>query len=387
MTWINTPYRPSNRMKIAATSGQYIGVGGKTLKLAMPRITVSGNEFRRSGVRWKGWGFQQNLHDFIEAFFAESGTTYDATMEDTFRGDRDQGGNLVRLRLELWTMISGSSIGTLAVNTTAMANLVKAINFARKCGIYVQVCGCNTVRATTTPPAWYDALSYNDRWTVQTYFWTEVVRAVKASGNSTTVLGYDLINEPFISTNPTEPWYGTGYLGSTDYFTACIARGVGVNDATAAAWITQLRDAIKVQDPNALVTVGVLPFDTGPFGVSNTEGLLDYLSPHLYPPNTGFGESHSLAYQLDRIAGFGTSTKPIVVGETIPWASESDNDTFFAALNGTYDGLVSFSYGYGVDEFTVPPATEKPPLPPGTNATLSIAFQTAFDSYRAAFMA
>ena len=369
---------------LQSIGGYPIKVGGSKINLPLPRITVEGDQFRLNGARWRGWGFQQYQYDFVEEFYASADETDDThlVMAETFSGDRAQGANLIRLRLELWSFIEGTSLLDLAVKATPISNLIYALNAARKQGLYILLNGCNTVR-TVNAPAWYDALTYLERWDVQEFFWSSVAAAVFAAGHSTTILGYDLINEPYISTDPDADWYGPGYIGSDDHFTTVIARGPGVDSDTARDWIITLRDAIKAQDPRALVTIGVLPFYTGPFGVDNTQDLLDFLSPHLYPPSALFGDPTPIEDRLEDVAGFAAATIPNVVGETTPWGYEEDNDAFYAAATEGMEGLISFSYGYGANGFTSPP---KPPAPDG-NPALIVYWLRAFANYRAAFLA
>lgn len=376
-------------MKISI-GGQAIGIGGTPLALPLPRITVDGVEFVRQGVRFKGWGFQQYNYDFVEEFYASSDMddTTHLAMANTFTGDRINGANVIRLRLELWSFIEGTEIADLAVKSVPMANLIFALNAARDQGLYILLNGCNVVRPPTVP-AWYDDLTYLERWDVQEFFWSSVAAAVYAAGHSTTLLGYDLINEPFISTDPDADWYGPAFFGSGDHFTALIARGPGVDSTTVRAWITLLRDAIKTEDPRALVTFGALPFYTGPVGVSNTQDLLDFLSPHLYPP-AAFFDPATLAERLAIIAGFAAATIPNVVGETLPWGTESDNDAVFDAFNDGMQALISFSYGYGPEYFTTPPeAPRYPASADGSPAVMEIhrQFLASFDEFRAGFLA
>jgi hypothetical protein len=367
--------------------GQPISAAGDQLSFPLPRISIVGNQLYRLGVRFKPWGYQQYSYDFIESFYADSdmGSENHIIMADTFRGDQAQGGNTVRLRLELWSFIQGSSYATLSVKTTAMNNLIFALDAARRNGIYILLCGMNTVRPANAP-AWYDALGNEDRWDVQEYFWSNVAQAIHNSGHSNTILGYDLVNEPYIHPSPTEPWYGTGYIGSEDHFVCCIARGPGVDGTTARAWITKLSGAIKLNDPSAMITCGLLPYYTGPFGVSNTQDLFDFLSPHIYPPSVPFGNPFTLAQVQDTIYGFAAANIPNVVGETLPWGTPSENDIIFNQFIETMDGLISFSNGYGPREFTASPDIPKPPVPPDADPFFSYLLQTSFNSYRSAFL-
>lgn len=370
--------------------GQRLSIGGDAIELPLPKITVVGGEFRRLGQEFKSWGYQQYSYDFVEAFYADSdmNSANHVLMADTFRGDQAQGANTVRLRLELWSFIQGSSYATLSVKTTAMNNLIYALDAARANGIYVLLCGMNTVRPVNAP-AWYDALGNEDRWDVQEYFWSNVAQAIRNAGHSNTILGYDLVNEPYIHPSPTEPWYGTGYIGSEDHFVCCVARGPGVDGTTVRAWITQLATAIRTADPGALVTIGLLPYSTGPFGISNIEDLLDFFAPHLYPPSAAFGNPLTLAECLSVANAFGDAAIPTVIGENLPWGTESENTDCFAVYTTKMKGMISFSFGYGPLEFTANPAAIKPPAegdPESGGMLLTKTWLEMFNAYRIGFV-
>jgi len=358
-----------------------------SISLPLPRIEIVGKEFRRLGTRWKGWGAQQISHSFIEDFFASTdmNDAIHTAMKNTFSGDHAWGNNVIRLRLQLWTMLDVNSPNenTLSINTTAMSNLVFFLDLARKNNMYVLLCGCENRRISTGYiPAWYLADSFGnadpkDRWDVQAFFFTEVAKTVVASNNSSTIIGYDLINEPIISASATAGWFGNNWLGGIDYLTTVIARGQtgATAQATAVTWMTQLRDAIKTQDPKALVTVGALPYGGAaqPFGVPNSELVLDFLSPHLYPFGPGFSDPSSSEQQaLDRLNEWGTpATTPVLIGEVIPWSSETINDTFFARINQIITGgVISFSMGYGPDAF--PPDNYFPKKFPASNVDSNV---------------
>jgi hypothetical protein len=369
-----------------------------------------GDEFRRLGTRFKGWGFQTQGFDFLHDFFASTDMTdsLHTTMKNVFSGDHANHETVYRLRLMTWEMLDVNSPNenSLSINATAMANLIFLLDAARENNIYVLLGGIAQQQITSAYlPAWYDdsfgSAVPKDRWDVQEFFWTEVAKKVVSSGNSSTIIGYELASEPVVASDPAKPWYGEAYQGSDNYFAMVVARGTTQTGATAmataVAWMTQLRDAIKVIDPKALVTVGALPFgaNTQPFGVANSEPVLDFLAPHHYPNSVGFGNNNFDSLAL--LNQWSTATKPILVGEIIPWGNQVDNDAFFASVDLIITGgLISFSYGYGPDAF--PPADYFPKIFPApidadgiggaswAASLLSEIFQTGFESYRVSFM-
>ena len=380
----------------------------------MPRIKIVGDEFRRLGTRFKGWGFQTQGFDFLHDFFASTDMTdsLHTTMKSILSGDHANHETVYRLRLMTWDMIDINSPdeNSLSINATAMANLIFLLDAARENNIYVLLGGLAQQKITSAYlPAWYDdsfgSAVPKDRWDVQEFFWTEVAKKVVSSGNSSTIIGYELASEPVVSSDPAKPWYGAAYQGSDNYFAMVVARGATQTGATAmataVAWMTQLRDAIKAIDPKALVTVGALPFggSTQPFGVANSEPVLDFLSPHHYPPSDAFGGGIFNNFVL--LTDWQTATKPILVGEIIPWGTPADNDTFFASVNQIVTGgLISFSFGYGPNVFV--PGDYYPKIYPASNemnadgtgfgspawaqSLLNYGWLTLFEGYRPAFL-
>ena len=346
--------------------------------LPLPRITIAGNEFRRLGERWIGWGVQQLDGDFEHDFFnsADMGDFLHNTMANTFSGDHAWGMSFIRFHWELWDILDVTSpnAASITVDELKMANLMFVLDAARKNNMYVLLNGCNqTSIAPGRMPAWYnDSFGNLDptlRWDVQEFAWTEVAKRIVAAGLSSTILGYDLINEPIISSNSTFPWYGNGFnptLPAVDdnYFTTVIARGVtdpATARTTAVDWMTQLSTAIKAVDPKALITLGALPFSDSnqPFGVTNSELVLDFLEPHLYP--NAFNDNSTAAAFMAYANSWaptsftdGLSTKPVLVGEFAAWSTDDAINTAFwnnIELKLT-NGVCGFSYGYGPDTFS-----------------------------------
>lgn len=347
----------------------------------LPRVTVVGDEFRRLGVRFKSWGMQPQHIDFEQRFFSGS----DNGKEDmvTFiAGIAAMGVNTVRFHTNLWDFIEGPDKDTLTMKSLSLEYLVFTVEAARQHGLYVILQGSNTWQQELTDP-WYDDLGYADRWDVQEFFWSEIAAAIFASGNSSTMLGYDLINEPYISTDPDADWYGSGFGGY--YFTHLIARGPEVDSDTMRDWITQLGDAIRVEDPEALITLGALPFYAAYEPVND---LLDFLCPHLYPVISAFGITTAEA--MDDLMEWVPATQPLVITETLFYAETVDDEPFLQAMIDNFDGIVTAGcYGYPPEEYTVPPDPPKPPAPANSDPMFYAIFGSSlatFNSYRDEFL-
>lgn len=353
-------------MKISI-GGQAIGIGGTALSLPMPRITVSGKNLVRAGVTFKAFGVQPLYHEWIIDYFREGGAAERLDVDSHMRGARVYGANTFRIHLDLWHFISGANYAGLAINTTAFDNFIYLLNAAKKQGIYVLVSGNNCWKIEDVP-AWYDTLAYADRWDVQQYFFEQLAQAVLDSGNSTTVLGYELLSEPTITDNAALPYYWGDVFEVGLYYVQHIARGVveASQPAVVQAWITQLSGAIKAIDPNALVTIGLISIGGPNFGPDNIEGLLDFLSPHLYPP--GYLETD---LDLDTAEMWAASTLPVVIGESENLNfTEQLNRDWMDAVMPTVQGYVTFYWGYGPEKHTTAPAVPRLPAPADTDALI-----------------
>lgn len=353
----------------------------------LPRISVSGKDLIRLGRPFKSWGFQQTNYFHLVEYFNSTGQLARIQMAKEMRENREMGANTFRVHLDMWRFIEGASKDSLVMRPQQLGNFLYMLDVARQYQVYLLPCGGN-VWQPEFAPSWYDELHYRDRWDVQEFFWKELVKAVVLSGNASAIIGYDLMNEPSVSADENAYWYGPDVFGIGVYYTAIIARGPDVDADTVGDWITQLGAAIKAIDPQALVTIGTLPYSTGYFGVSAIQGLIDFAQPHLYPPAEVWGET--LAGQLAHVTGWAAATIPVICGETTPWSGvESNNITFFNALADSLQGIISFSYGYGPDDFTTPPDLPRPPAPADSDAGLYALQATALrfvNTYRNDFL-
>jgi hypothetical protein len=340
-------------MKISI-GGQAIGIGGTPLGLPLPRVTVSGKDFLRNGVVFRPFGVQPLYHEWIIAYFRTGGASERADVITQTDGAHNCGSTVMRMHLDLWDFISGSDENSLTTDTLAITNFIHMLDVARERGIYFLVSGNNCWKIDNVP-AWYDALPYATRWDVQQYFFEQLAQAVLDSGNSTTVIGYELLSEPTITDNPDADWYWGDIYDIGLYYVQHIARGIveASQPAVVQAWITQLSGAIKAVDPSANVTVGLISLGGPSFGPDNIEGLLDFLSPHLYPP--GFIDT-DVAAQIALAEMWAASPLPNLIGESANLNfTDSINREWNDAVLPIVEGYVTFFYGYPPALFTTPP--------------------------------
>jgi hypothetical protein len=308
----------------------------------LPRISVIGKNLMRSGLPFKVYGFQQINHVYDDGYYSSTDEQYRLDAVKWLTANQEMGANVQRLHLQLWTFVEGTSLNDLAVKPRAISNLLYQLDAARQLQMYVLMSGCNSWIVANTP-AWFDELTYLDRWEVYEFFWSEVASAVVAAGHQTTILGYELVSEPATSTSPTSAWY-LGEL-SIYFFAPVIARGPEVDGDTVRAWIIKLRDAIKAHDPQGLVTFGANNLNSlsSTFGVENTQDLLDFLSPHGYPP-----------LSEGNVDAWTSGTTPVVWGEISLFVGESSSAKTMRLVSAAVEGVIAFSFGYPPEEFVYP---------------------------------
>jgi hypothetical protein len=344
-------------MLVPSAGGTPFTYGGirASMVAPLPKITVEGTNFIRKGQPYKFWGFHTSVVGSGGILDMQDSTLRVPVQEEMIRTQRLKT-NIMRVFLQMFDFVSGPDVPNLVFNQTALDNLIFWLDTARENGVYIKLCGGN-VWIPAVAPAWYDALvNYEDRWDVQEFFYTKLVEGIVAAGHDSTIMGYDLTGEPVIKTDPDYPWYGyESYPGNLSvggqYYNPCIARGPSVTDQTARDWIIQLTRAIKRADPQALCTVGTLPFIGGAFGRDNTQDLLDFVSPHIYPSSD---EDIAGDTPVEQAQGWMTSTKPVVCGEYYSWSTVENNEALINELAENFEGLVSWGDGRLPEEITVP---------------------------------
>jgi hypothetical protein len=122
--------------------------------------------------------------------------------------------------------------------------------------------------------------------------------------------------------------------------------------------VDQLTAAIRAEDPEHLITVGVIPWalvwpTAKPvFYAPEVIGALDFVSIHLYPAKGAVDK----ALTAMRVYDLG---KPLVIEETFPLAcSLEEMDAFIQQSRSRAEGYVSFYWGRTAEEYGK--ATEKP---------------------------
>jgi len=153
-------------------------------------------------------------------------------------------------------------------------------------------------------------------------------------------------------------------------------------------WIAQLSGSILGADPKAKITIGLLPQGGASFGPENLDDVLDFLSPHIYPPFNGQDGIDDVLAQVDNWAN---SALPVVVGESIGWGSDEDNIALLEAmLPPAMQGYLAFYYGYPPSQYTTYPVVPRPPAEEDLNPFVYLINQYSLAqamTYRAEFLA
>jgi hypothetical protein len=256
------------------------------------------------------WGFNYDHDDrgrLLEDYWDDEWPG----VEKAFRDMRELGANVVRVHLQFGRFMDGPD----KPNTNALDQLAKLLMLAERTGLYLDLTGLGCYHKKDVP-AWYDALSEEDRWSAQARFWDVVaLRCAK----SPAVFCYDLMNEPVVPSGRRKDgdWLGPPFAGK--YFVQFITldQRERKRPAIARQWIRHLAAAIRKRDDRHLVTVGLVDWSldrkglTSGFVPDKIAADLDFLCVHIYP------EKGKVDDALKTLAGFAVG-KPVVIEETFP---------------------------------------------------------------------
>jgi len=281
------------------------------------------------------WGFNYD-HDesgrLIEDYWQKDWNK----VADDFREMKDLGANVVRVHLQLGRFM----LNARKADPRQLRQLRRLLKLAETLQIYLDLTGLGSYHKQDVPP-WYDALPEERRWDVQARFWQAIAAECK---RSPAIFCYDLMNEPVVPADDGKrtDWLGPPFAGK--YFVQWIAlRRAGRSRAGIARdWINTLTRAIRSQDTNHLVTVGLVSWSLDRPGLSSgfdpgqiCSGL-DFISVHLYP------EALKLEQNIETLRGFAVG-KPVLIEETFPLRCSSQE---FARFMDQTRSIASGSLGF-----------------------------------------
>jgi hypothetical protein len=307
----------------------------------LERVVISkdskGFELASSRKPFHPWGFNYgNAGRLMEDFWDKEWET----IEGDFKELHDLGANVVRIHLQVGKFMKGPR----EFDRQALHNLQKMLTLAERAGIYLDVTGLACYRPSDIPE-WYGALEENARWETQARFWEQIARTCRGSK---AVFCYDLMNEPISPAQRREPgkWMSGNLFGGYDFVQYIALDPAGRSRETIAVeWIRKLSAAIRRQDTNTLVTVGLLPWSQkwkhlSGFIPEKIAPAVDFISVHIYPDRKEPAE----AMQALKVCAVG---KPVVIEETFALACDIAQVEAFLRESreiacgwiGHYDGL------------------------------------------------
>jgi hypothetical protein len=321
------------------------------------RLSHDGKDFVTGSAdapeRFVAWGVNYD-HDgdgrLLDDYWEDE---WEAVVGD-FREIRDLGANVIRVHLQLGKFMVAPD----RPSDASLARLADLVALAESTGLYLDVTGLGCYHRADVP-AWYDELPEAERWDVQARFWAAVAGVCRGSA---AVFCYDLMNEPVIGGGGEEsPGWLAGEFGGK-HFVQRIAIDLGgrSREEIAGQWVAKLASAIRLLDPDHLITVGVIPWAytfKGAKPLFYAPGVgepLDFVSVHFYPESGKVEE----ALEALRVYDIG---RPLVVEEIFPLKCTPDEVLDFAERSRPVcDGWVSFYWGKTVGEYEAAPDSGLP---------------------------
>lgn len=267
------------------------------------------------------------------------------TVVSDFREMKAMGFNVVRIHLQTMKFLKSPDQSCEA----ALKQLEKLLQLAEATGLYVDLTGLGNYHQNETPH-WYDDLNRQERWKAQSVFWSAVA---KAGAKSRSVFCYNLMNEPIIGgSDLTERAWVTGELDGKS-FVQRIALELDPSEtrtSVAEAWVKQMTNAVREQDSEALITIGVIPWahvwpNAKPvFYSEETLKSLDFVSVHFYPKTDQVDQALVALKVYDLGA-------PIVIEEMFPLSCSAEEMLEFVERSSVIaEGWISFYWGQTVEE-------------------------------------
>jgi Cellulase (glycosyl hydrolase family 5) len=316
---------------------------------AMERIVVAGGDFHtatshRPFVPY-GFNYGVGTTSSVERYVEQPDDGLLAQIGADFQRMHDLGANLARIYVQLPDFMTSPT----SVDPQALRSLRAVLDAAGAAGIRIDVTG-NLVWHPDRAPAWYEAMSEQQRWDVQATFWRAVAGACASSD---AVMFYELTSEPLVDDgiDPTQAgaWYG-GEFGGLAFAQRISLQHNGRSPvAIARQWIAKLARAVRATDPTHLVTVGLLPDTNGAFAPRKIADLLDFLTVHEYPDT---GHAASAIATMKRFAAAGT---PVLVGETFQLHDDPVTQSqFLTGAHRYVAGYLTFFDGRTPDDIGQP---------------------------------
>jgi hypothetical protein len=317
--WSSSGTRAVARISISATLALTAASWSAADAAVTPRIGVHGNQLYAGTRPWRAWGMNWGVGDHapVIAYFDDPTAANLAVLRAELRIARAMGANSMRIYLELGQVMATPT----RPRQRSVTALRRLLALAQSDGIYLDITG-DLVWRPSRAPAWYKRMPWQQRWQVQARFWKAVAHA---ASTSPAVLCYELTSEPVVA--QTRGYY-YGQIGEWWFVQSIATQQPPAASHLARSWTSLLASAVRSEDDRP-VSIGLLPFTSGPFAPANIAGLLDLLIVHEYPTA---GQAPAAVSLLRSFAAF---HKPVLLGETFILADDaSDASTQNAFLTG-----------------------------------------------------
>lgn len=307
----------------------------------LPRVLLSkdrtsfvleGSEqpFRASGFNYDHDENGRLLEDYWESEWPK--------IEEDFREMKVLGAKVIRIHLQFGRFMQSPT----EIRKEAIDRLVRLVQLARETRLYLNLTGLGCYHKGDVP-AWYDALDEEQRWEAQAQFWIAVAKATR---NESSIFCFDLMNEPVVSGGKRPPgdWLGPPFAGKHFVQFVSLDPMQRSRPTVAKAWISKLTAAIRSEDPQRLITVGLVDWSLDRPGLTSgfvphvVEPHLDFISVHIYP------ESMKLEQALETLKGFDLKI-PLVVEECFPLKCTSQELIDVMKRADFVEGWTSFYWG------------------------------------------
>lgn len=304
----------------------------------LPKITDTDNNIfiDEEGNPFIPWGFNytnpQKI-DLIEDKW-DSESTWDTISED-FGEMKSYTANVVRIHLQYNKFMADE----FTPDQQAFEKLEGLTKIAEKNDLYLLVTGLGAYRKSDAPE-WYDNLSESARWETQALFWKNVANTI---GNNNAVFAYDLMNEPVVSVGCDDnncDWLPGEGLAGFHFVQNITLDPAKERVPTLKKWIDSMTSAIRSEDQETLITVGMLPL--GPLDIFAED--VDFISTHIYP------QSGDLQASVDYVKDNQTD-KPFVIEEVYNLnCSIEELDSVLTAVEANTNGVVGHYFGQTIEE-------------------------------------
>lgn len=348
MRLINSPKRRTLLLIVLAWfCSSMTALSSQAGELSRIKVAEDGKGFAlaSTGERFVPWGFNYD-HDESGRLIEDYWTDEWPKVAEDFAEMRALGANVVRIHLQVSRFLTGPD----STNQKSLDRLKKLLELAESEGLYLDLTGLGCYHKQDVPK-WYDELSEDGRWNAQVVFWEAVARTCR---ESPAVFCYDLMNEPVVPGGDRKAgdWLGPPFGDKHFVQVITLSQGKRERPDIAKAWIDTLVAAVRREDPQGLVTVGLVDWSldrpglTSGFIPDKIAAKLDFLCVHVYPQKGKVDEA------IDVVAAFARVGKPVLIEETFPLqCTFAEFGEFVSRSREFAAGWVGFYWGKSHDEY------------------------------------